>query len=705
MSRRFLAGILSLLFMISAASRGDDSPSSTGFGDALVAEYFRLETARLTKRTDDFLAGIKTVDQWEAEKPKLRKQLFEMLGLDPLPAKGDLKPVITGQVEHEDFIVEKLHFQSSPGLYVTGNFYRPKNATGPLPTVLYVCGHSVNKKDGISYGNKVGYQHHGAWYARNGYACLTIDTLQLGEIEGIHHGTFKEGMWWWHSRGYTPAGVEAWNCIRALDYLETRPEVDKDRIGVTGRSGGGAYSWYIAALDERIKVAVPVAGITTLKNHIVDNCIEGHCDCMFQVNTYGWDYAMVAALVAPRPLLIANTDKDTIFPLDGVVEVHRQVRHIYDLYGKPTQLGLNITEGPHKDTQELQVHEFVWFNRFLKKAESPIDKVAVKFFEQEQLRVFEKLPEDQRNTRIQEEFVPVATVEVPQTSEAFEKLGGGWMTRLLRETMGAWPSARIDNRPEPFVIPTQIAENTLRGIDWTGYSFVSQKPYELAMWVASPEGLNRSQAQRVVLHVLDQQDWERTSELIQMTRSEAEFKLTAEKGAEFIAFQNLCREADTVHVFFAPRGIGSTEWTRDERKRAHIQRRFALLGQTADSARAWDTMLAIQGVRAIIRDRDRRLTLAGSRDAASWVLLAATFGGGTAANLELTDLAASDHAGPVYLNLSRFTSIPQLVALEAMEYPVTLRFTNPNQSADWEFVRAIHRLPRKNNPPELRFEP
>jgi cephalosporin-C deacetylase-like acetyl esterase len=111
----------------------------------------------------------------------------------------------------------------------------------------------------------------------------------MGEIEGIHHGTYRYGMWWWNARGYSSAAVEAWNCIRALDYLETRPEVDANRFGVTGRSGGGAYSWWVAALDERIKVAVPVAGITSLQNHVVDGCVEGHCDCMYQVNTYRWD--------------------------------------------------------------------------------------------------------------------------------------------------------------------------------------------------------------------------------------------------------------------------------------------------------------------------------------------------------------------------------------------------------------------------------
>ena len=698
--------LLGLLAMTAAAPRiqaqapATAEGASTAPGDALVAEYLRWETQRLADRTDVLLSEFKTVAEWEAKQPELRRQVLEMLGLDPLPPKTDLQPVITGTTEHAEFTVERLHFQSSPGLYVTGNLYLPKGASGPLPTVLYVCGHSKNVKDGVSYGNKVGYQHHGGWYARNGYACLTIDTLQLGEIEGLHHGTHKEGMWWWHARGYTPAGVEAWNCIRALDYLETRPEVDQTRLGVCGRSGGGAYSWWIAALDERIQVAVPVAGITSLKNHVVDGCIEGHCDCMFQVNTYGWDYALVAALVAPRPLLIANTDKDTIFPLDGVVDVHRQVRRIYDLYGKPRHLGLNITEGPHLDTQELQIHEFVWFNRFLKQAESPIDKVAVKFFPPEQLKVFETLPTDQRNTRIQEEFVPVAQHAVPKTMEEWKAIGKNLRQELLSKCFRAWPGGMASD-----LDVKELNANSRREIRWTEYEFLSQEPYRLPLLVTSPEGLDRGKAERVVLHVLDQTEWDSIHGLIEMGRSEAEFKLDAVLGARFIAFQDQCREAGTVHIYFAPRGVGPTEWTRDAQQRAHIRRRFALLGQTDDSARVWDVCRAIQAVQLIDGLQDKPLTIEGARQAAGWGLYASLFLPPTEAqhpevpvidgldvSLKLTDLPSTHREGPIFLNVSRFMETPQAVALAAGRGPVTLRFTQPHDKADWEYAIAIDSL-------------
>ena len=682
-----VGAVLIGITLVRAGEQAVENPVDTSTGDRLVAEYFRLETERLAAKT---LADVQTLADWEAKRPELQRQLFEMLGLDPLPPKTDLQPVITGKTEHEEFTVEKLHFQSSPGLYVTGNLYLPKNATGPLPTVLYVCGHAVVKKDGVSFGNKVGYQHHGGWYARNGYACLTIDTLQLGEIEGIHHGTHREGMWWWQARGYTPAGVEAWNCIRALDYLETRSEVDKNRIGVCGRSGGGAYSWWIAALDERIKVAVPVAGITTLKNHVVDGCIEGHCDCMFQTNTYGWDYATVAALVAPRPLLIANTDKDGIFPLDGVVQVHSQVRRIYELYGKPAHLGLNITEGPHKDTQELQVHEFVWFNRFLKQAESPIDKVAVKFFEPEQLKVFATLPTDQRNTTIHEVFVPAAQITTPTSSAEWDTMKSNWLKQLMTLSFRAWPEGQ-----SPVELRT-IRSDVQRGIRWTEHEYLSQEPYRLSLWDAQSASLDPRKAKRVVLHVLDQVEWEQTSHWMERARREEEAASATEKAktpeeSDFHAFLQMCRQPDAYHVFFAPRGIGPTEWTRNERERVHIRRRFALLGQTDDSARVWDTRRAIQAVRSIPSLSEIPLTISSKGRAAGWGVYASLFEP-PVADLQLTDLPVDHASGPILLNVSRILEFPQAVAMAADRSRVALRFSGTESRTGWEFARTVGTL-------------
>jgi WD40 repeat protein/dienelactone hydrolase len=429
------------------AAEPSDRPLTVD-GDALIADYFRRQTAQIS---EPVFADIETLEDWQAQRPRRLAELREMLGLDPFPTKTPLEPVVTGQLDREGITVERLHFQAMPGLYVTGSLFRPQEVGEPLPAVLYVCGHGRVKEDGISYGNKAAYQHHGAWFAKHGYVCLMIDTIQLGEIEGHHHGTHRYGWWWWNNRGYTPAGVEAWNSIRAIDYLQSRPEVDDQRIGITGRSGGGAYSWWAAALDERIKVAVPVAGITSMQNHVVDDCIEGHCDCMFMVNTYRWDFPMLAAMVAPRPLLISNSDKDRIFPLDGVVDVYQKVQKIYRLYDAEDRLGLNITEGPHKDTQELRVPAFRWLNRFLKSDDALIRQPAEKIFAPEELRVFASLPADERVTTIHESFVPaVSALLHPDEQRGLAQDDPDWFTAtVLNHVLGGggfvwWQSNQAD---------------------------------------------------------------------------------------------------------------------------------------------------------------------------------------------------------------------------------------------------------------------
>ena len=167
-------------------------------------KYFARRVAELSRPEwqDDI-----TPENWPARQAQMRRQLQRMLGLDPWPARGDLLPFVTGTVAGDGYIVEKLQFQSSPGLYVTANLYRPVQVPQPLPAILYVCGHASVVEKVVSMGNKTHYQHHGVWFARHGYVCLIIDTIELGEIRGVHHGTYDKGRWWWAARGYTPAGV------------------------------------------------------------------------------------------------------------------------------------------------------------------------------------------------------------------------------------------------------------------------------------------------------------------------------------------------------------------------------------------------------------------------------------------------------------------------------------------------------------------
>ena len=657
------------------SARSADAPAKPSRGDQMIAEYFRAETAALTERC---LAGINTADDWKAKRGPYREQLFEMLCLSPLPPRTDLQAAITGKIEHELFTVEKLHFQSMPGLYVTANLYLPKSLPKPAPAILYVCGHGPVIKNGISYGNKTAYQHHGAWFARNGYVCLIIDTVQLGEIQGLHHGTYREGMWWWNARGYSSAGAEAWNCIRALDYLESRPEVDATRLGVTGRSGGGAYSWWVTALDDRIKAAAPVAGITDLQNHVVDGTVEGHCDCMFTVNTYCWDYPLVAALAAPRPLLICNSDKDSIFPLDGVVRLHAKVARIYKLLGATNNLGLLITEGPHKDTQDLQVPVFRWFNRHLKGEDPVIEMAATKFFEPEQLKVFDQLPADERTSKIHETFVPMAPAPaVPQSSEAWGTQREAWMAALKEKCFRGWPTEPGDLRLERVVSAEQD------GLQLQVYEFNSQPGVRLRMYLLLPAGPKQA-GTVMVTDVLDEQGWPKCLAMLQkdfsgvLSQELAGATLSSamiEEGAEALAKlrQNLLGEQmRIVWAYVVPRGIGLTAWSQSERKRIQVRRRFMLLGQTLDGMRVWDIRRAAQALLSIPEAKGAALSFAGEANMGVNLLYASlfepAFQGSSALNL--LKLPESHRLGPDYLNVLRILDIPPAVAMALERFPV-----------------------------------
>ena len=637
---------------------------------ATLDHYFHQQTQLISNQC---LEQIKSIDEWQQQKPKRRAELYDMLGLQPLPAKTKLNPVITGGAEAEGVIVENIYFESSPGLFVTGNLYRPSEQEKPLPAILYVCGHGRVKENGISYGNKTHYQHHGAWFAKNGYVCLTIDTIQLGELEGIHHGTYREKMWWWNNRGYTPAGVEAWNCIRSLDYLETRSEVDAERIGVTGRSGGGAYSWWIAAIDERVKVAVPVAGITSMKNHVVDGCIEGHCDCMFMLNTYRWDYPMVAALVAPRPLLISNTDKDRIFPLDGVVDVHQKVAKIYELYNASDKLGLHITEGPHQDTQELRIHAFRWFNRHLRGTDELIDVPATKLFTPKQLKVFDQLPKNQRVTDIHETFIPIASdASLPVNHGELAVKGDQWTKKLRAKTFSGW--SEVDEKTELSL----LSSVDLNGIKVERMAYQVDAPFQLPIYKLSHDSASPNHTK---IRILTNKEWERYSPIL-LTSLEGNPELSSQINSSLAAIKGELSEHRLVLI--APRGVGPTDWRADERKQTHIRRRFMQLGQTLAGMQIYDIIAALKLIRELPDVRKSEIQLTATGEAATLALYASIFESGFD-RLSLENLAPNHRLSPDLFNVSRITTLPQIAMLAAARNKhLELRFSDKDYLMQWQ---------------------
>jgi hypothetical protein len=667
-------------------------------GDRIRDGYFRSEVNRIA---DGCLAGVTTRQDWERRQPEQRRQLLDMLGLWPLPPRTDLHAAVTGRVETAHFTVEKLHFQSVPGLYVTANLYLPKEVKSPAPAVLYVCGHSPVVVNGVPYGNKVAYQNHAAWYAGHGYVCLVVDTLQLGEVPGLHHGTHHLNLWWWHSLGYTPAGIECWNAMRAIDYLQSRKEVDPKRIGVAGRSGGGATTWWLTAVDERVACAVPVAGLADLQAHAVqggtpqhrDGVINGHCDCMYFVNTYRWDFAQVIALCAPRPVLLGNTDADDIFPVPGYKRPAEKARRIYELCGASDRFALMEAPGPHHDLPELRKGEYRWMNRWLKGDNGEVTDDEAPKLTPQQLKVFDHPPADAINATVHETFHRPAHPEMPGSPEVAREWWTGqaqlWREELRQRVFGGWPAQPPALRPRP------AADVTHDGLRLRAFDFVSEDAVELRLWLLTAAEVEKPSL--VVMTAADESAWhDLTTSLgppfagalqliVPVPRDEARFA----QVRKALAFEHWA------FATVAPRGIGPTHWSEvslfdGKPDGQHVRRRFALLGETLDGQRVWDVRRGIACLRTIADVQKVPLWLQGRGEMAGVALYAALFEP-EVARIDLWHLPASHRDGPTFLNVWRILDVPQAVAL-AFPRPVRLYVKDAAAAAAWEWPLALQKV-------------
>ncbi|MFO0820390.1 MAG: prolyl oligopeptidase family serine peptidase [Pirellulales bacterium] len=597
-------------------------------GDEMIQRYLARETARIESAWAD---DVRSRETWQSRRESYHQQYLYMLGLDPVPERSPLRATVTGSVEGTGYVVEKLHYQSMPGLYVTANLYRPSQVTAnrKLPAVLYVCGHSGRGRD----GNKTAFQSHGIWFARHGYVCLIVDTLQLGEIAATHHGTYHLGRWWWHSRGYTSAGVECWNGVRGVDYLISRPEVDPERIAVTGISGGGAASFWIAAADPRVAVAVPVSGMADLEAYVTNRVANGHCDCMFLYNAFQWPWTRIAALIAPRPLLFVNSDNDPIFPMDANERIQNRLERTYSLFGAGDRVDSFVSVGGHDYRADIRQGIYRFLNTHLvgdgrMVLDGEIDlvdersKPASHPIPPERLRVFatdQEIPRDARNTTIDESFVPSRRLMPPGASE-WQTWRDGVLANLRRVSFGAIPAQVPPARPMSDTDAKTTLFETEPGI---------QIPVQQARGPLPPG------TRVVTLWVGDGVD--------RMPMGEA--------------------DEHEHRMVVIPRGLGPTRWTRRNPPN-YVERALALLGTTADTLRIRDVLAVAAWVKVEYPGVEVRA--AGADSLAVIAAYAALLEPRIAEARLISPPASHMHANsPAILNVMRLGDVPDLVGLIA----------------------------------------
>ncbi len=336
---------------------------------------------------DKAIAAIRNAAGAERRKQEVRKTLMEIIGGLP-DYQGPLNARATGQLESAGYAIEKVIFESLPGFYVTANVYRPKQP-GRYPAVLLQAGHT---QEGKPEGQRLA-----ANLALKGFVVLAFDPVGQGEREQTYDKQIDGALAGWSVPEHIQAGAQSmltgesvaryfiWDAKRAVDYLASRADVDANRIGATGCSGGGALTTLAGALDPRIKAVAPACFVNSYRLLFAGANPDSEMS-LPQLLSRGLDMADYVELSAPASWLILATEGDYFTP-EGARMVYDEARRWYGLYGAADRLGFFIGSGPHGTPLETRQEIYKWMIRWLKDGKGDFREQDVKLYTNRELLV------------------------------------------------------------------------------------------------------------------------------------------------------------------------------------------------------------------------------------------------------------------------------------------------------------------------------
>lgn len=308
-----------------------------------------------------------TLEAWKSRSAYLKDRILASAGLLPLPEKTPLNPKVFGEVPHADYTVSKVYFESLPGFFVTGNLYRPAgpSAKGPFPAILSPHGHwDYGRLENSEVASVPGRAIN---LARQGFVVFTYDMIGYNDSRQVPHtfGGRRENLW-----GLSLAGLQLWNSIRALDFIETLSDVRRDAIGVSGASGGGTQTFLLAAIDERVAVAAPV--------NMISLHMQGGCLCENQPGLrLDTTNVEIAQVIAPRPLLMVSATGD--WTSNTMKLEYPAVRRLYAMLGAEDRVHGVQFEAPHNYNRSSREAVYAWMARWLQAAPADVKRPESSF--------------------------------------------------------------------------------------------------------------------------------------------------------------------------------------------------------------------------------------------------------------------------------------------------------------------------------------
>ena len=343
--RCFAAALIGVLFVCDlyfAGSRAQGNPSQ----DRRLTEVCDLNKVYT-------FHAYQTKEEWLQRADHLRNQILASAGLVPMPPKTPLNAHVFGLIQREGYTVEKVYFESHPGFFVTGNLYRPRGRSGPFPAIISPHGHwTYGRLENTDICSVPGRAIN---FARQGYVVFTHDMIGYNDSTQLTHsfGGRREELW-----GISLGGLQLWNSVRAVDFLCSLPDVDKDRIAATGESGGGTQTFLLMAVDDRIKVGAPV--------NMVSAHMQGGCLCEnapgLRIDTFNVE---LAALAAPRPLLLVSATGDWTNEMLKVE--YPAIKSVYKLFDAEDRVSAVQMNAPHNYNKASREAVYSWFGRWLLK--------------------------------------------------------------------------------------------------------------------------------------------------------------------------------------------------------------------------------------------------------------------------------------------------------------------------------------------------